>query len=128
MSKKFNNPYEYNPCDSCCYGGYCEYAEIGGRGNKKNNDEKSDIWRAGYRSGRDEQREFIRENPDTLIKIYGAGPIDVSKFVSKFVSKLSEPDLDRVGELCTERLAKIKERRGNGFIHWHHKGVTKRVL
>ena len=108
---KYDNPYAVNPCDTCCDSGFCECEGNGGCCLTHEYAEKSDIWRAGYRSGRDEQREFIRENPDTLIKIYGAGPIDVSKFVSKFVSKLSKPDLDKLGELCTEMLAKINERR-----------------
>ena len=102
MSNKYDNPYT-DPCESCSYGGYCECAESGGCCIVHENREKSDIWRAGYRSGRDEEREFIRENPDTLIRIYGAGPIDVSK--------VSKPDLDKLGEICIEMLAKIKERR-----------------
>lgn len=100
---KYDNPYAVNPCDTCCDSGFCGCEGNGGCCLTHEYAEKSDIWRAGYRSGRDEQREFIRENPNILIKIYGAGPIDVSK--------VSKPDLDKLGELCTEMLAKIKERR-----------------
>lgn len=102
MPNKYDNPYT-DPCDNCSESGYCECECSGGCCLVRENREKSDIWRAGYRSGRDEQREFIRENPNILIKIYGEKPIDVSR--------LSKPDLDKLGELCIEMLAKIKERR-----------------
>lgn len=102
MPNKYDNPYK-DPCESCSYGGYCECAESGGCCIVRENSEKSDIWRAGYRSGRDEQREFIRENPNMLIKIYGEKPIDVSR--------LSKPDMDKLGELLTEMLTKIDKRK-----------------
>lgn len=100
---KYDNPYAVNPCDTCCDSGFCECEGNGGCCLTHEYAEKSDIWRAGYRSGRDEQREYIREHPGMLVKIYGGGPIDVSK--------MPKPDLDKLGELCAEMLAKIKERR-----------------